>query len=281
MLALRSIGDVLGTLERARHVKVQAYTLHGPVLHAVEAAARRGADVSVELEGRPLDSSGGHLAAENRRLARELRAAGAAVTLGHPLHAKAITADGTLYLDEKNWAKSDLVLREDDPVAVKAIPTDKRDALALEAALLGNAHRGDDAIVESESFGSSNVVEAALARLARSGAVPRLLVAQRELRSDPCERAVLERLVGDGVRVAICADSAKLAVAGGRAWLGSANATSPYGRGAMTDWGVDTSDDAIVHAVRDRLEKQWAAARPFKISAARERFGRAPKLNAE
>ncbi len=263
MLALRSIGEVLAALTRARQIDVQAYTLHGPVLYAVEAAARRGADVTVELEGRPFESSKGQLATENRRLARELRAAGARATLGHPLHAKAIVTDGTLYLDEKNWGKQDLVLREDDPLEARAIPMNKRDALALEASLLNGAGPSDDAIVESESFGTSNAVEHALAVLGRAGAAPRLLVDARDLRSDSREKAILERLVSAGVRVRLCDDSEKLAAAGERAWLGSANATSPFGRGAMTDWGIDTADATIARAVRDRLERQWATARPF------------------
>jgi len=63
--------------------------------------------------------------------------------------------------------------------------------------------------------------------------------------------------------VRVCDDSEKLAVAGDRAWLGSANATSPYGRGAMTDWGVCTTNSQIVGDVRSRLEGAWTAARPF------------------
>jgi hypothetical protein len=263
MLTLHAIDDVLTALQRARQIEVQAYTLHGPVLHAVEAAARRGAAVTVKLEGHPFQSSSGHLAAENRRLVRELRAAGAIATLGHPIHAKAIETDGTLYLDEKNWGKSDLVVREDDPREAATIPMNKRDALALEAKLLSAARAGDDAIVESESFGSCNTVERALATLGRAATAPRLLVSDRELRADARERKMLEQLASEGVRVRVCADSEKLAVVGDRAWLGSANATSPYGRGAMTDWGVNTSDDAIVKAVRARLERQWATARPL------------------
>ena len=270
MLTLHSIDDVLTALERARRIAVQAYTLHGQVLDAVEAAARRGAAVTVNLEGRPFEGSKGHLAAENRRLVRELRAAGVVAALGHPLHAKAIETDGTLYLDEKNWGKRDLVLREDDPREAATIPMNKRDALALEADLLSRARAGDDAIVESESFGSFNVVESALALLGAAGAAPRLLVSERELYADSRERAVLEKLASEGVRVRVCADSEKLAAVGKEAWLGSANATSPYGRGAMTDWGINTRDDAIVRAVRDRLEKQWAMARPFKADAAHE-----------
>ena len=61
--------------------------------------------VTFELEGRPFESSKGSLAAEKRRLAREPARGGRRSDLGHPLHAKAIETDGTLYLDEKNWGK--------------------------------------------------------------------------------------------------------------------------------------------------------------------------------
>lgn len=263
MLSLRSTNDVLQALDAARQIHIEAYTLHGPVLHAVEAAARRGATVGVALEGRPYSDSPGRLTAENQRLARELRAAGAVVTLGHPFHAKAIVADGTLYLDEKNWDMGDLVLRDDDPVEARSIPMNKRDALDQEAALLKGARICDGAIVESESFGSYNTVFKNLKDLGASGAAPRLLVSDRQLRHNPAERSALDELVSEGVDVRVCSDSEKLAVAGNRAWLGSANATSPFGRGAMTDWGLQTNDATIVAAVRDRLETTWATARPL------------------
>ena len=254
---------MLQALDAAEEIRVEAYTLHGPVLHAVEAAARRGATVSVALEGRPYSDSPGRLTAENQRLARELRAAGAAVSLGHPLHAKAIVADGTLYLDEKNWDIGDLVLRDDDAADARSIPTNKRDALDQEAALLKGARACDGTIVESESFGSYNTVFKNLKDLAASGAAPRLLVSERQLRHNTAEQSALEELVSVGVDVRVCRDSEKLAVAGNRAWLGSANATSPFGRGAMTDWGLQTNDATIVAAVRNRLEETWTTARPL------------------
>ena len=51
-------------------------------------------------------------------------------------------------------------------------------------------------------------------------------IAQRELRGNEREAEVLDRLTNDGVRVRVCKDSEKLAVAGGGAWLGSANSTA-------------------------------------------------------
>jgi hypothetical protein len=263
MLSLSSVGEVVSALASARDVALEAYTLHGPVLRAVEGAARRGARVTVALDGLPHNDPNGHLAAENRRLAGELRAAGAAVSLEEPVHAKAIRAGGTLYLDEKNWGAGDLVVREDDAAAARAIPMIKHEALAQEAALLDAAPKNSGVIVESESFGCCNGVYGRLGALARAGAAPRLLVSERELRGNAREREVLEALVREGARVRVCGDSEKLAVAGERVWLGSANATVAFGKSDCIDWGVQTSDAAIVGAVRDRLEAQWRSARPL------------------
>jgi hypothetical protein len=268
VLALSSTKQVLQALTVASRIDVQAYTLHGAVLHAVESAARRGAEVSVELEGDPFNDAKGSLASENRRLAGELRGAGADATLGHPLHAKAVAADGALFLDEKNWQKNDLVLRVDDPAEAREIPMIKHEALAAEAKLVNSARNGDGAIVESESFGAHNAVYSALDRLAQNGLSARLLVAKRDLANNARELQAIERLAGDGVRVRVCGDSAKLAAVGDAAWLGSANATLAAPECDSTDGGLCTKNQPIVEAVRERLEMQWRAAKPFKCRTA-------------
>lgn len=261
MLELSSTDAAIASIESAKQVLVEAYTLHGPVLRALEDAARRGARVDVELERAPFDDTKRHLAVENARIAAELRRAGANARLEDPIHAKTISVDGTLFLDEKNWHEDDIVLRDDDAAS---IPVTKRDALDREARLLYPARGCDGVIVESESFGTGNVTYLALKALGLAGAAPRLLVSERDLRGSSRERAALEQLVRDGVRVRTCKDSAKLAVAGNRAWLGSANATYAEGKWAMPDWGLCTDDAAIARTVRQRLEREWAAAREFK-----------------
>lgn len=263
MLALSSTNDVIESIATAKEIAVEAYTLHGPVLRALEAVARRGAHVVVRLEGRPYDDARRHLSGENARIAAALRRAGADAGPADPIHAKRISVDGTLYLDEKNWQMGDIVLRDDDASEAASIPMTKDRALAEEARLLGGARRRDGVIVESESFGAANVTYSALRRLGRAGAAPRLLVSEADLRETPRERAVLTALVRDGVRVRVCRDSAKFAVAGDRAWLGSANATYAGGRWNMTDWGLRTGNAEIVTAVRIRLEAQWKAAIDF------------------
>lgn len=266
MLQLTSTGAVVDRIAAAATISAEAYTLHGAVLRSLEDAARRGASVSVRLEGAPFEDAGGHLARENARVAAELRAAGADAQLAHPLHAKALRIDGELYLDEKNWQHNDLVLHASGSREEPTIATVKHEALAAEAALLRGAGPRDDVIVESESFGCCNAVYSALHRLAREGSSPRLLVCANELRGNARERNVLEELVREGVRVRVSKDSEKLAVTGDGAWLGSANATVAFGDADSIDWGVCTEDSKIASAVRSRLEHAWNAASNLRVA---------------
>lgn len=235
-------------------------------MKAVRAAARRGAEVTVALERHPFNSP--HLAKENRSVAGQLRAAGATVTLGHPLHAKVLAVDGALFLDDKNWHPGDLVLKVDDPAEVAKIPMIKHEALACEGRLIDNATSADRVIVESESFGCCNKVYSELRQAALAGVAPRLLVSARDLSGNTRERQVIESLIRDGVRARICDDSEKLAVAGTAAWLGSANATIAAPGSDSTDWGLRTRNAEIVAAVRARLEETWQTAKPFKCQKA-------------
>ncbi len=263
MLELSSTREVMTRFQSAKEIDVEAYTLHGPIVRALQDSARRGARVVVQLDGAPFDDPKGGFAKQNASVAAQLRAAGAEAILGHPLHAKEIEVDGTLYLDEKNWGTDDIVLRDDNAAEASSIPTTKREALAQEARLLDHAEAPDDVLVESESFGSGNAAYFALKSLGLAGEAPRLLVSERDLRNNDRERHILESLGRDGVRVRICSDSEKLAVAGDRAWLGSANAT--YGSDDMTDWGLCTANAEIVDAVRTRLEAEWKAARKLGV----------------
>jgi hypothetical protein len=264
MFALSSTGEVLAGLARAAHIEVTAYTLRGDVLYALEAAARRGARVEVELESRPYNDPHGHLAAENRSIVERLRNAGAEARLADPVHAKEIAVDGTLYFDDKNWGLGDLVLRAGDPADCRSVAATKDGALDEEARLLRDARGSDGVVVASESFGCCNAVHSALEALAREGLTPRLIVSERDLRRNDRERSVLDGLVREGVRVRVCKDSEKLAVVGDRAWIGSANATVAYGRANLPDWGLCSRDPRIVAAVRARIEAEWTLAKPFK-----------------
>jgi hypothetical protein len=264
VLALSSTSEVLHRVAAAKEITVEAYTLGQPVLRALEDAARRGTHVVVRLEGRPYDDAKHRLSKENARIADGLRAAGATADLTGRVHAKEISVDGTLYLDEKNWRRDDIVLREDDSTEAASIPTTKDKALAEESRLLRNALPADDVIVESESFGSFNPTYFALKALGRAGAAPRLLVCANDLHRTGRERSALEDLVRAGVRVRVCKDSAKLAAARDGVWLGSANATYAYGRWDMPDWGLCTKKPEIVNVVRGRLEAEWQSGKEFR-----------------
>jgi hypothetical protein len=268
MVALSSTRVLLAEMARAKEITIEAYTLHGPVLSAAEAAACRGAHVAVRLAGEPRGNRDERLARENERLAAQLCADGVDATLQNGLHAKEVRVDGALYLDGKNWHADDLVLR-DGEAADASIATAKSDALGLEGRLLRGASAGDHVIIESESFGCCNAVYAALAKLGTSGAAPRLLVNEHDLRSNAREQHALDRLVSDGVSVRVCRDSEKLCAVGDRAWAGSANATVAFGKWNEIDWGVTTGRRSIVHAVRQRLESQWSAARDFEPNDSR------------
>ncbi len=268
MLALTTTDAMIARLTGAENVAVEAYTLRGSIVRALEDAARQGTHVAVELEGCPYHDRSGALRDHNAKVVAELREAGAVASLHNGLHAKAIAVDGALYLDERNWNRDDVVLRDDERAEWASIPSTKATALAQEARLLAHARADDGVIVESESFGTGNAVYAALKSLGCAGAAPRLLVAERDLRGAPRERAALETLARSGVQVRLCADSTKAAVSGGNVWLGSANATYCEGRWNMTDWGVCTGDRAIAGAVRARIEAQWLGAKAFRCAKA-------------
>lgn len=265
MLALSSTGEVVERLAHAETVSAEAYTLGAPLVRALAAAARGGALVSVALEAHPYEDRNGSLGRLNARIVQRLRAAGVDACLRDGLHAKEIAVDGTLYLDEKNWRDNDIVVRLDGGRDKRAVATSKSGALAQEGRLLAGAAPGEDVIVATESLGAGNATYAALADLAKRGLKPRLLVTRRVLRETPRERALLAHLERDGVRVRSCDDSAKLAAVGDRAWLGSANATYAGGRWDMSDWGLDSADPAVASAVRQRLEDDWASAKPVEV----------------
>jgi hypothetical protein len=284
---MSSTAEAVAAIGSARNVEVLAYTLRpGAVLGALEAAARRGARVTVRLEGAPYNDRGGALARLNGRVVAELARAGADAKLAHagrngaaeaPLHAKAIVAGDALFLDDRNWGATDFVIRDGDPSDARrieravgddkepcagALAVRKRDALAQEAAMLRAAHPAGDVIVESESFGFGNAVYGALDVLAKSGAAPRLLVSSREAKN-PREASALRKLASDGVRVRTCDDSEKFALAGSGAWIGSANASPAFGYPDTIDWGLRTSARAIVEAARARVEARWAGGKPL------------------
>ena len=120
MISLQSVAGFVSALEHARTIALTAYTLRaGSVLDALEAAARRGADVRVRLERDPLDNAAGTLHEANAASLAALRAAGAHAEATEPnepvLHLKAAVVDGVAWLDDRNWASggAERILRDD------------------------------------------------------------------------------------------------------------------------------------------------------------------------
>ena len=272
----------VSALARASDIELSAYVLEpdSPVTRALESAGDRGASVSLVLEADPYAGRTGtdDLAARNRRVAAALEAHGARVTWtvpGLPVHMKAAVVDGTAFLDDRNWPadRRDTIVATTDPDDVgvtrsalegkpasdRHLATEKRAALALEARSI-RFGTGDRVDVETESFGYSAVSKALVAR-AQAGAHVRLLVAKREFdEGGRTERASLRRLERAGVEVRIVANDEKLAIAGDRAWAGSANAT--WSPGPMLDWGLATRRPDLVAGIEAAFQRNWEAGAP-------------------
>jgi hypothetical protein len=290
VIALDTAAGFIGTLQSAHRIALTTYTLHeGRVLRALEAAARRGADVHVRVERDPLDDAAGSLHRANAAAVAALRAAGASAEVTAPgeaaLHLKGAVVDGVAWLDDRNWAAggAERIVRDTDAADVAAVAsavaggagadghlaTTKAGAQALEAGVIGRA--GTAALaVESESFGNGAIYNALLHR-AEAHLPTRLIVAGREVAEagNRVERKHLARLAALGVDVRVGNTrhgdlDEKLAVADSGAWVGSANAT--YARdafGAQRDWGIATREPAVIDGLRAAFERNWTAARPL------------------
>jgi phosphatidylserine/phosphatidylglycerophosphate/cardiolipin synthase-like enzyme len=283
MIALSNTGEVLGALRSAHDVSFTAYILPpGGMLDALAKAAGAGAHVTVRLEGSPYKDAGS-MTATNAAAIDRLRAAGADACLVHqtqdgnaPMyHAKFLAVDDALFLDDRNFPSggSDTIVRDDFPRDVQMardavegradspsrfFSVTKREALGSEASLIAEAQRGDDVIVESESFGASNRVFGAIDAAASRGAHVRVLVNARCLRGNDKEAAAIARLRSDGVDVRSCAGDEKFAIVRGtRGWIGSANATATFGCPDTIDWGARTDDSTIVAHERAAFEARW------------------------
>lgn len=264
-------------LESGRDIALGSYTLAptGPIARALEAAADRGARVIVRLDGHPSFGHAGSGDGFSHTVVRDLTAHGVRVeTTGPadpPAHLKAAVVDGVAYLDDRNWAArgEETIVRDDDPADVGAVRTaiagrpavggsvtlEKSAALAVEAAMIKTAP-GDTIDMASESFGGC-IVSAALAARAAAGTHVRVEVDAYVLAADRSgrERTLLAHLAAKGVEIRAVATNAKMTVCGDRAWLGSANAT--YAPGPMSDWGLTTTDPAIVDALRTTFALVW------------------------
>ena len=256
-----------------------------PIVGALEVAAQRGAEVHVRIDGEPYRDEGGAIARASAAAARELRAHGvdATVVTDRGIHLKAAVVDGRAFLDDRNWTASghDTIVTSDDADDVALVrdaietggtgvdghlATSKYEALRLESEMIAAGSSGP-VDVASEGFGYSKTYSALRDR-ARAGGAVRLIVSQNELRESHVteERRALRALAKVGVKIRVGSSRSgvgneKLAVAGGQAWVGSANATY----GGDSDWGLRTSDPRLVGALQQRFDDNWRASRPYVV----------------
>lgn len=280
MIALSSTAGMLAAMRSARRVDFCSYFLApGAVESGLEAAARRGAHVRVRLE-RALWGGSAWMRRANRDAVLRLRACGADVRLVHngeddgpSLHMKAAVLDGAAYLADCNWGARDVVIRDDARAHVQAarkacawsdVPRSgslslrKEDAIAAETRAIQSGTRCVD--VESEALRASSVSKA-LRELASRGVRCRVLLSALWTRS-PASRAAIRSLQAAGVQIRAVQRNDKFAVSdSGRAWAGSADATSTYCDGDRIDWGLSIADPRIARALERRFEAQWRAAK--------------------
>ena len=286
---LASPARLLDALAHARSVAVTSYVLRpdGDLVRELVAAASRGARVDVSLAGDSYAQK--NVGSDNDASAKLIRAAGGRVFYDRqfkgqsPLHMKSIVADGSAFLDDRNWTFGDdeTILEDRDPKDVALVrrsqffapqqnavlTTDKGAALEREAQAVraGRGHRID---VETESFSGGKVAQALRDRALRGERV-RLLVLEGDV-SKPRARNALTQLERAGVEVRglgardPAAGAEKMALAGDRAWIGSANATSWPAN--TVDWGLVTTDAAIAAHLRRHFERDWAAASPLVLA---------------
>ena len=283
MIRPSSTAGMLAALRSARRVTFAAYVLHpGPVEAALAAAARRGARVSVRLDGY-LWGGTPAMARENREAIQTLRRAHADARLVHRrdgdgpgLHVKAAVCDGTAFLDDCNWNLSgDTVVRDDCASHVRAVRAaalgresapagvmrfDKAGALEQLAQVLHRASSGT-VCFESEWLHPC-AVSGALRELAARSIACRVLVSARAAKSDAKTQREIASLERAGVQVRATASGEKIALAAGRGWVGSADATSAYADGDRIEWSLATSDSRILGTLRAHFNAHWRASTP-------------------
>ena len=284
MISLSSTAAMLRAMGTAREIAFSSYFLPGGrVERALEDAAKRGAHVTLRLNGYFYGGRGGMLDA-NERLVRRLKREGAHVDAaivhrrdddGAGMHAKAAVCDGAAFLDDCNWRADDrdTVVRVNGPAAgaVRAAITgksahcariafDKTDALNAEAGLLRRS-AGMPVDVQAESIRYSRVYSA-LKELAANGTPCRLLLSPDGIAGN--YKRAAELLAQAGVQVRVGKSTEKFALADAkRAWIGSANPTSDHCDGNQIEWALRTRSTRIVASLHARFEQNWKRAKPL------------------
>ncbi|MBV8689919.1 MAG: phosphatidylserine/phosphatidylglycerophosphate/cardiolipin synthase family protein [Candidatus Eremiobacteraeota bacterium] len=280
MISLTTTAHVVQQMRKAqRAIEFSAYILRsGQIVQALQNTVKHGAHVRVQLEAHPYADSDGKLAKINRDAVSKLRRAGVHAQLAdvsgqRGMHMKAAIVDGMAFLDDRNWPadRRNIVIADDDRGDVhalrealhgKATPggalaLTKGRALARETTVLLSAKQTRDRVsVETESLTAGTAPYAAMKALARSGRCVRLLICSDDLR--PAAIYAARALLRAGVDVRLTHAAEKIAVAGSRAWVGSANAT--YGQAQQTDWGLCLHSRRICKQLQVRFDSTWQHA---------------------
>ncbi len=257
------LSDVVAAIDRAKTVKLDAYVLgRGAVFHALERAGDRGADVSVDL----CDNPGGKTDGTNwsAKMARDLRNHGVRVVTDPGVgsgstHAKVAIINDRVFYDDRNWRSSggcDTIVATDidDALPLRS----KADVIADEAALIRSGE-GHEILVATESFGPGPIATALLERAQAGDSVRLIFNAAEPTRG---RDGTLAALRDAGVRIEESNANHKFACVGGRAWVGSANATVTGGEtGIGLEWGTELSG-ALAARVDAQAEQAWHEADP-------------------
>jgi hypothetical protein len=257
------LSNVVAAIDRAKCVKLDAYVLgRGAVFHALERAADRGADVSVNL----CDSPAGKDDAKKwlASIASDLRDHGVRV-VANPgvgsgsIHAKVAIVDDRVFYDDRNWRSSggnDAILSADID---EALPIRSKAQVIAEEAALIRSGAGHEILVATESFGPGPIARALLERAQRGDDV-RLIYNATE--STHGRENALAELRGVGVRIEQSDNNHKLACVGDRVWVGSANATVTGGdTGLGLEWGTELRG-AQAAKLDAQAERLWHEADP-------------------
>ncbi len=284
MVSLSSTAEMLRAVHTAKNVTFSAYVMRrgSAIEEALKSAAAHGAHVSVRLNGFFNGHNGtAQMYADNVDAVAQLNNARVDARLVHyadndgpSLHMKAVVCDRVAYLDDCNWVgRDETVVRDDNKTDVQAIQKaasymhvnarlvqlSKARALKSEAALVRSSADGVDVIAEEVR---SSPVFKALQKVARAHGNVRLLVSPDGVKGT--YRDAVEQLKGAGVRVRVSHRTEKFAVSrNGRAWIGSANATSLKFDGDQVEWGLRTHNSTIVRALHSRFDAAWRDSTPL------------------
>jgi hypothetical protein len=243
---------MLDAMKTARRVTFCAYFLKpGPVERSLEDAARHGAEVHVRADGDLYGDCKAKMPA-SRAAIRALQRLHADAAFVHTsdddapgLHMKAAVCDGVAFLDDCNWSRGgDTVIRDDKPSHVRAICS----------AILERAAPPAGGLCLTKA--SALDAERRMLQHPRC----RVLVSERSFKSHRATHDAAVSLQKAGVDVRIAKASEKLAVAGERGWVGSANATTSNFNGADIDWSLTTNDARTVRALKRRFDARWRDA---------------------